>query len=110
MRPESEAADEIRKTMANIARAMLRNEIGLLEGCRQLASVSRRLPALEASDPDVLTFVGVDSESDDIPLGSVRTRWAAEALAEKDNQRDEYLSRARESIEQACRAIVDRYS
>jgi hypothetical protein len=99
-----------KEKMANIAGRMLAGEVGLLEGTRQLADLSRSLSKVEASDPDVLTFVAVDSELDDIPFGSARERWAPEALAEKDRQRDEYLERAREAIESSCRIIVARYS
>jgi hypothetical protein len=99
-----------REKMASIANGVLGGEIGLWEGTRQLAHLSRSLSEAEASDPNVLVFVGVDSELDDFPIGSARERWAAEALADKDRQRDEYLRRARVAIESACRAIVARYS
>ena len=99
-----------REKMANVAREILAGQIGLLEGTRQLADLSRSLSDAEATDPDVLTPIGVDSELDDIPFGSARDRWAPEALAEKDRQCDEYIQRARVAIESACLAIVNRYA
>ena len=97
-----------REKMANVAREILAGQIGLLEGTRQLADLSRSLSDAEATDPDVLTLIGVDSELDDIPFGSARDRWAPEALAEKDRQCDEYIQRARVAIESAYLAIVNR--
>jgi hypothetical protein len=51
-------------------------------GAREL---SRLLVSLgcDLEDPDYRTFVGIDSETDALPVGSARRHWAAQALAEK---------------------------
>jgi hypothetical protein len=105
----SPTIEAIRKRIAYVAQTMLAQQVDLLAGAREIASLSRGLPEPDVSDPDVLTFVAVDSELDDIPMGSARSMWAADALAEKDRQRDEYLGRAKETIEQACRGVIARF-
>ena len=102
----SRAVQDARQQMAALARSMLAGEIGLLEGCLRITGMSRQLPEAEASDPDVLTIRGVESEIDDMPVGVARALWDDAALAEKDRQRDEYLERARPFIQEACRAIA----
>ena len=101
---------DLQKEIAAIARAMLAGEVDLLAGTRQIARLSRGLSEPDLSDPDVFTFVAVDSDLDDIPMGSARGMWDPNALAEKDRERDEYLGRAKESIERACRGLIGRYS
>ena len=51
-------------------------------GAREL---SRLLASLgcDLDDPDYRTFVGIDSETDALPVGRTREHWAPEALAEK---------------------------
>lgn len=108
--PMSDRLTETRQQMAEAARKILAGSIDLLTGARRIVNVSRGLPEPELSHSDVLTFVAVDSELDDVPIGSARNLWAPEALTEKDRRRDEYLARAREAVEEACRGIISRYS
>ena len=106
----SASALETRAKMVELARRMLSGETDLFEGARTMAALGRNLTEAEGLDSDVLTFVAVDSELDDIPFGDARQRWAPDALKEKDRQRDDYLVKARPALEQACRAIATRYS
>jgi len=69
-----------------------------------------RLPEPESATPDVLTFLAVDSEIDDMLMGAARRRWAPAALAEKGGERAEYLDHARAAIEDACRSIAARFA
>ena len=34
----------------------------------------------------LLTFAGIDSETDDLPIGGVRKEWSQEALQRKDQE------------------------
>jgi hypothetical protein len=52
----------------------------------------------------LLSFVGVASEVDDLPTGSVRDLWDRDALASKDRQLADYESRIREQILADCSA------
>jgi hypothetical protein len=97
---------DLRHEIARVATRMLTGEVGLHEGCHEIARLRTGLSEPEVADPDLLVFVGVDSELDDVPLGDVRQRWAPEALAVKDAQTAEYLGRARDGILRACQAVV----
>jgi hypothetical protein len=59
---------------------------------------------------DFLTFVRIDSETDHLPTGEIRTRWSPGALALKDQElakaEDFFGNRARD----ACERLIKRYS
>jgi hypothetical protein len=50
---------------------------------------------------------GVDSDSDEFPVGSVRDMWSVEALKRQDREREAYESRVRDDVMAACRAIIE---
>jgi hypothetical protein len=83
--------------------------VDLHEGCRAIVKLRAGLPDEDEWDPDVLAFVAVDSELDDVPLGSVRELWEPTALAEKDRKRDRYLGETREGLLSACRGLIERW-
>ncbi|MEO6971110.1 MAG: hypothetical protein ABI217_09475 [Chthoniobacterales bacterium] len=65
------------------ASAILRGELGVIEGSRLLCSLRSRASS-SYHDPDFLPFVIIDDASDHLPIGDVRRYWAADALAGKD--------------------------
>lgn len=78
----------------------------MIEGCRMLV---RHRVELERIAPDAFAvIVGVESETDDLPVGLQRSQWSSEALEVKDRQRDVYLRSVQEPLLAACRAIRDR--
>jgi len=63
----------------------------LLAGKLSVIAAARGLSALRCDfDPDLQTelrtFVGIDSETDDLPIGEVRKYWSREALERKDRE------------------------
>lgn len=84
---------------AHAARQMLDGELDLVEGCRKLAQLHHRS---RAPDSDaILTVIGFASETDDLPIGAERERWAIDALKEKDRQRNEYMAQANGPLTEA---------
>jgi hypothetical protein len=61
-------------------------------------------------DPDLLTFVGIDSETDTLPVGEVRRYWAAHALHRKDVEIDRAEQLYAATARQAAAALVERFS
>jgi hypothetical protein len=59
------------------------------------------------SEEDRRLIIGIESETDHLPVGDVRQLWAAEALREKNVEiaRAEALWKAK--LVQACKRIVD---
>src|SRR4051812_7924138 len=80
---EASAIPSPQQRIVDVASAILRGELGIIEGSRQLCSLQFRVSSLD-HNPDFLSFVGIDSETDHLPVGDVRRHWAADALARKD--------------------------
>jgi hypothetical protein len=91
-----------------IAERVLRGELDFVTGARLLVDL-RGSVGVPSDDPDLLTFIGIDSETDALPIGPVRERWAPEALAEKADAIDRAQRWAREYGEDAFRNLISRF-
>ncbi|MBA3573298.1 MAG: DUF2489 domain-containing protein [Pyrinomonadaceae bacterium] len=65
------------------ASAILRGEMGIIEGSRLLCSLRSRVSSSD-HDFDFVPFVVIDDATDHLPIGDVRRHWAADALVRKD--------------------------
>jgi hypothetical protein len=65
------------------ASAILRGELGVIEGSRLLCGLRFRASALD-HDLDFDPFVAIDDATDHLPIGEVRRYWAVDALTRKD--------------------------
>lgn len=97
------------RRIAAIAEAMAEGGIDLLEGCRQVLALRTLLSDESLADVDLQVLVTVESEMDDMPAGRERAQWAAEALAQMDQQKAEYLREAGAELARACRGLAARW-
>jgi len=99
-------ANRDRERAVSIARSALSRQLGILEAVRALTPYTHSVPELFAEDAN--TFIGIDSETDDLPIGRLRERWHPDFLPEKDVEiaRCEHLWRDR--VLGACERIVVR--
>ena len=100
---------EVKAQIADLAAAMSAGTITLLDGCRRILSLRPALSKASMTDPDIQTFVAIESELDDVPMGSARSHWAPEALAQKDREAAEYLATSSTVILKACRSLATRW-
>lgn len=65
-----------------VAKEILDNKISILEGARKLS----KFQFVEGfkENKDIMFFVFLDSESDNLPIGEERKNWDPTVLAEKD--------------------------
>ena len=97
-----------RGAAASIAREVIAGTKDVLVGARELASLRYTLEIPE-DDPDFACFVLIDSETDHLPLGPVRSLWAPDALREKDIQIARSLEWAREVGRHAFKNVAIRF-
>jgi hypothetical protein len=90
------------------ARKMLAGEMDLIDGCHTILSYRGQLGGRMGALFEVLE--GVDSETDDFPVGATRSGWDADALRRKDQERAEYLRRAKAPVLKACKTIISTLS
>src|SRR5947207_7958242 len=66
------------------AQRILSGALGVVAGAHQLSGLRFEVGA--EKDSDFIFFVGVDSETDHLPVGEVRSRWNLDALKAKDDE------------------------
>jgi hypothetical protein len=98
-----------RERAEQIARSVLGEQIGVVEATRAI------LPLLHsdceiASPDDYNLFRGIDSETDDLPIGNVREEWDPAVLQEKDREIARCENLWREQVRNACERILLRSS
>lgn len=57
-----------------------------------------------------MVFVAIDSETDHLPVGTVRRDWAPEALEEKNREIREYEEASRHDAYYAARNLLKKYA
>ncbi len=98
-----------KREIAAIAKKVLAREIEPIEGCRSMVKLQQSLDAASRSDPDFLTIVAIESETDHFVLGAERKNWESQALNDLDRKRQEYLQRNQGYLHDACKAIIDKF-
>jgi hypothetical protein len=89
-----------------LVRAMRTGAVRIAAGSTRISPLVHRLDQPDLEDA-LLSFVGVASEVDDLPIGSEREFWNPNALAIKDRQLAEYESRIKEQILADCCTAED---
>ena len=105
--PETIVASN-RQKVASIAQGMLDGRIDVIDGSRQLAGLLHRID-VDEFDEDFMPFVGIDSETDSLPIGESRKHWAADALQEKDAEISAAEAHWRDYALPACTRLVARF-
>ena len=95
------------RDVVQVSRSILNQTMGVTDGARRLAALRFRVRA--ESDSDFLVFAGIDSETDNFPLGDIRSRWSQDALARSDGERKRIEAHWRQSVEMACRSLIHKY-
>ena len=94
--------------VVEVASAILRGELGVIEGSRRLCSLRFRVSSLD-HDPDFTPFVGIDSETDHLPIGEVRELWAPEALVRLTPEIQATEDHWRQWAFTAAQRLIDRF-
>ena len=97
----------IRGQIVAICESVLAEEMGVIAGSRRLNRLGLQL--YSAHDPDFITFTGVDSETDHLPVDAERANWSAEALERKDAEIAYAEKTYREDVFLACRKLIERF-
>jgi hypothetical protein len=101
--------ESFRQKIVITARKMLDGELSFIEGARVLIEF-RFIGNTETTDPDMLAFVVIDSETDALPFGDVRAHWQPEALVRLQPEIESAEQWAREVGSDSCRNLIRRFS
>jgi hypothetical protein len=96
-----------RQKVVVVAQQLLAGRIGVIEAARQINAFRGDRVGLDGFDPDFVTFLAIDSETDDLPVRESRGHWVADALVRKDLElaRCEELYRA-QALEAASHLVA----
>lgn len=81
-------------------------ELGVILGARTLSRLQNQLELDEVGRNALLPLVGVDSETDHLPLGAEREFWHREALAEKDVDLKKAEAWCHDMVIEACSQLI----
>jgi hypothetical protein len=99
-----------KRKVAQIAQAVLDGRVGIIAGARQISALCGGHVGLDESDPDFRTFIAIDSETDDLPVGPIRQHWSPDSLAKKDEGIARYEALYREPALEAASHLVARFA
>jgi len=97
---------QTRDKIAATGRSMLAGDCSYIEGTRLICGLldSARLDRLEQP---FIRFVGIASETDEVPIGQVRERWHPEAKIKLETDWGDAERYAKTSGEPACRQALE---
>ena len=99
----------VKQNIVRTAERIVGEEIDMVDGCRRL---HRLFNSLDRSEWDMELFDPIsafESETEDLPVGELRSMWNQQALARKEAEAKPYLDSAKDWIFEACRGLINRY-
>ena len=100
--------DESRAAIKCICQRMISGEVSFVEGTRQVLDCAENA-RLEQDDADLIVFVGVASETDEVPGQEQLKIWNKIAAAKNAAKWAELERWARDYGSTACRNFVSRF-
>lgn len=98
-----------RKKVVFLASKMLDGSVDYLEGSIEISSLRFELGAPE-NDEDLLAFSLISSETDHLPIGSVKLQWSKEALLRLEPEYEKSTRWAKEVSIKNCQNLVERFN
>ena len=98
-----------RQLILGAALDMLAGRLTYIEGARKIVAASWE-SKLDEWDPDLVPFLGINSETEALPFGEMRAHWQPAALDALQPEIDRMEAWARRFGEPHCRNLVTRFS
>jgi hypothetical protein len=103
-RYDTQRQEQIRVHILRTARQLIAGEIGVIAASLDLGYLRHEVEPQLANV--LVTFTGIDSETDAIPVGHVRREWSPDALKRKDKEISEAEDFYRESAINAATELI----
>lgn len=99
---------QVQMEIVVIARSMLDGHVGIVKGCRTIATLRLELSSNEGVyNHEVFTlFRGVDSETDHLPLGESRKHYDENYLQQLDEEMRECTKYYEKDVFDACIQLI----
>ncbi|MEJ2613180.1 MAG: DUF2489 domain-containing protein [Candidatus Thiodiazotropha sp.] len=96
-----------RQKVVDLLRDVIDGKTSILVASRQIVQLRFEID-FDENDKDILAFVGIDSESDSLPIGLERAYWSEEALKNKENEIMEIEKWALDFGIEACKNLMEK--
>ncbi len=100
----SDSGSRVRQQIVTTASGVLTGEVEIIEGCRRLVVLAAQAEDQLPSSFSVIR--GVESETDDHPVGQARLQYSPHTLAAADRSVAAYIEGARPLILEACNDLI----
>jgi hypothetical protein len=107
--PLNESHEKARQEVVSLCRAMLAEEMSFFEGAIRVCSLRLSLGVNE-NDPDLMTFVAVESETDHLPPHHTQKHWSAGALQRLQPEFEKTEMWAKTFAGEACKNLIERFA
>ena len=99
---------DLERKLVDHARNLLSGVTSITEASRGIASIAYELNV--AFEQPFLYFVGIDSETDQFPIGDVTQLWHPAAVAKLDAERERYEASIHREAVQYAEEIIARFA
>ena len=104
----NESNDWARRELVKTATRVIAGQVDLVSGCRELSKLLRSVCPVNSSMFNAI--ISFESETDDYPLGEVRSTYERTYIENLDKELLNYSNRMRSNILNDCQRIVAEYS
>lgn len=98
-----EYKEKQKNELREIASKLLNDQIYFIEGIRLIKD---RIDTINLDDEDIKLLSGIDSDTDDVPVGNTRKLWSKEALQKVDKALIDYIESVKPQIKSLCKKIM----
>lgn len=105
----NEAQAQAREKIVLLCRQMLSGELSFFEGAIQVCSLRFNI-GISEFDPDLLTFVAIEAETDHLPPSHIQHRWSNVALQRLQTEFEKTEIWASTVASHACHNLIERFS
>jgi hypothetical protein len=95
-----------RARIVDVAKKILSEDIGIVDGSREICRATLGLPDSQLQADALLPFIAFESELHNFPIGESRKYWNEKALAEKNIQLKQIVAKAEPELRSACVALL----
>jgi hypothetical protein len=96
-----------RLRMADILAQVIDGKYSILLAARQVVQLCHEID-FDENKNDFLVFIGINSESDSLPIGPEKTYWSEDALRNKENEIEKVEKWALGFGIEACKNLMEK--
>ena len=98
----------LQRDVLEICQSVIKGSTGVIDASRKLRNLHYQM--FQNVDDDFRIFIGIESETDHLPVGDERQYWDVAVLSEKDKEIAEYEDKVIKVVVESCKKLIDRFA